>query len=212
MRVLGFASALVRTVGATHTRLHFIMSDALTDEHSGEPAPSRRELFVGFLKVGIQGFGGVLPFARRMLVEQERWLTPREFTEVLSLSQFLPGPNIVNVSVIVGNRYGGPLGSVAATVGLMLMPFLIVLALAALYARFADIAAVRGATDGVSAAATGLIITMGFKMAESLKAIAWQMVIAAMAFVAIALLRVPLLWTLATLAPLSVIIAWRVRK
>lgn len=192
---------------------HLAMPESVTSSDLGlAPAPSRKELFAGFLKVGVQGFGGVLPFARRMLVEQHRWLTPREFTEVLSLSQFLPGPNIVNVAVIVGNRYGGPLGSLAAIFGLMLMPFLIVLALASLYSRFADIAAVRGATEGVSAAATGLIITMGFKMAEPLKGVVWQMLIAALAFVAIALLRVPLLWALAALAPLSIAIAWYVRK
>lgn len=176
-------------------------------------APTRRELFLGFLLIGLQGFGGVLPFARRMLVEQRRWLGEREFTEVLSLSQFLPGPNIVNVSIIVGNRFRGPLGSVAATLGLMLMPFVIVLALAALYARFADLTAVRGATTGVSAAATGLIIATGVKMARPLKGIPWHVVMCALSFVAIALLRLPLLWTLAVLAPISVAIAhWMMRR
>src|SRR4249920_2159002 len=90
---------------------------------------STTELFVGFLKVGMSGFGGVMPFARRMLVEERRWLTEHEFIEVLSLSQFLPGPNIINVSIIVGSRFAGPAGSFAASIGLMLMPFLIVLAL-----------------------------------------------------------------------------------
>jgi chromate transporter len=170
--------------------------------------PTRRALFLGFLKVGLQGFGGVLPFARRMLVDQHRWLTEREFTEVLSLSQFLPGPNIINVAIIVGNRFRGPLGSVAASVGLMLMPFIIVLMLAALYARFADIERVRGATIGVSAAATGLIIAMGFRMAGPMRHIPWQVAVAALTFVAIALLRVPLLWALAAIAPASVAFAW----
>src|ERR1700693_5989276 len=109
--------------------------------------PTRRALFVGFMHVGLQGFGGVLPFARRMLIEQHRWLTEREFTEVLSLSQFLPGPNIINAAIIIGNRFRGPLGSMAASLGLMLMPFIIVLVLASLYARYAGLDAVRGATD-----------------------------------------------------------------
>jgi len=171
-------------------------------------APTKRALFLGFLMIGVQGFGGVLPFAHRILVEQHRWLSEREFTEVLSLSQFLPGPNIVNVSVIVGNRYRGPLGSVAATLGLMLMPFVIVLILAALYARFADLEVVRGATIGVSAAATGLVIATGLRMARALKGIPWQIVMGALAFIAIALLRLPLLWVLAVLAPVSIAIAW----
>jgi chromate transporter len=175
--------------------------------HKPVDAPTKRGLFLGFLMVGLQGFGGVLPFARRMLVEQHRWLTEREFTEVLSLSQFLPGPNIVNVSIIIGNRFRGPLGSIAATLGLMLMPFVIVLVLAALYARFADLAPVRGATNGVSAAATGLIIATGLQMARPLKGIPWHIVTCALTFIAIALLRLPLLWVLAVLAPISIAIA-----
>jgi len=171
-------------------------------------APTSRALFIGFMHVGIQGFGGVLPFARRMLVEQHRWLSEREFTEVLSLSQFLPGPNIINVAIIVGRRFRGPLGSLAASVGLMLMPFIIVLVLAALYARFADVERVRGATVGVSAAATGLITAMGFRMAGPMRRIPWQIVVAALAFVAIAVLRVPLLWALAAIAPASIAFAW----
>ena len=171
-------------------------------------APTRRELFIGFAIVGVQGFGGVLPFARRMLIEQRRWLSEREFIEVLSLAQFLPGPNIVNVSIIVGSRFRGPSGSLAASVGLMLLPFLIVLALAALYAQFAALDAVRGATTGVSAAATGLVIAMGVKMAAPLKGLAWQLAMAAVTFAAIALLRVPLLWALALLAPVSIAVAW----
>jgi chromate transporter len=180
------------------------------------PAPassvSLAELFLGFLKVGLSGFGGVMPFARRMLVEERRWLDEREFVEVLSLSQFLPGPNIVNVSIIIGNRFCGPLGSVTASVGLLLMPFLIVLALAAMYARFAGVEAVRSATAAVSSAATGLVIAMALKMARPLAGTGWQIGIAALAFIALGFARVPLLWALLTLAPLSVALAWRTRR
>lgn len=170
------------------------------------------DLFVGFLKVGMSGFGGVMPFARRMLVEERRWLSEREFTEVLSLSQFLPGPNIINVSIIVGSRFAGPAGSFAASLGLMLMPFLIVLALAALYSRFDSLAAVRSATASVSSAATGLIVAMGLKMAQPLMRTGWQVAIAALGFAALALLRVPLLWALLAIAPASVACAWWTRK
>ena len=188
------------------------MNTPVAPAHKPLDAPTERGLFLGFLMIGLQGFGGVLPFARRILVEQHRWLSEREFTEVLSLSQFLPGPNIVNVSIIVGNRFRGPLGSIAAAVGLMLMPFVIVLALAALYARFSDLKVVSGATDGVSAAATGLIIAMGVKMVGPLKGVPWQIAVAAVAFVAIGLLRTPLLWTLAAMVPVSVAIAWETRR
>jgi chromate transporter len=181
--------------------------------HSSTHTPvGAGELFFGFLKVGLSGFGGVMPFARHMLVEERRWLDEREFVELLSLSQFLPGPNIVNLSIIIGNRFCGPLGSLAAILGLMLMPFLIVLALAALYERFAGFEAVRSATASVSSAATGLIIAMALKMARSLGDTAWQIGVAALAFAALALLRVPLLWALLVLVPVSVTLAWRTRR
>lgn len=171
-----------------------------------------RELFIGFLKVGLSGFGGVLPFARRMLVEERRWLTELEFNEVLSLAQFLPGPNIVNVSVIVGRRFQGATGSLAATSGLMLMPLVIVLLLAMLYVQFAQIPAVQSASGAVSAAAAGLMLAVGVKMARPIRGTPWQIAIALIAFVAIGLARLPLLWVLAVLAPLAVAIAWWQRR
>jgi chromate transporter len=171
------------------------------------PGVTTRDLFTGFLKVGLSGFGGVLPFARRMLVDKSRWLTELEFNEVLSLSQFLPGPNIVNVSIIVGRRFQGLRGAFAATTGLMLMPLLIILLLATLYGHVAQIEAVRGATNAVSAAAAGLMLAVGFKMARPLRNTPWQIGIGLVAFAAIGPARLPLLWVLAVLAPLAVGIA-----
>lgn len=174
------------------------------------PAPpvTTRKLFVEFLKVGMSGFGGVLPFARRMLVERQHWLTDAEFNEVLSLSQFLPGPNIVNVAVIVGRRFHGPPGCVAAAAGLLLMPIVVVLLLAMLFAEFAQVEAVRGACTGVSAAASGLVLAMALKMGKSIRDTPWQIGVAVLAFAAIGLARWPLLWVLAALVPLSVALSW----
>ena len=171
-----------------------------------------RELFMGFLIVGLSGFGGVLPFARRMLIERKQWLTELEFNEVLSLSQFLPGPNIVNVSIIVGRRFQGVPGALASTLGLMLMPLVIVLLLAALYGQFAQIEAVRGASHAVSAAAAGLMLGVGFRMARPIRRTPWQVAVALVALVAIGLLRQPLLWVLALLVPVSVGVAWWQRR
>jgi len=173
-----------------------------------QPAVGASALFFGFLKIGLTGFGGVMPFARRMIVEEQRWLTEIEFLDVLSLSQFLPGPNIVNVSVIIGRRFRGAIGSVAACAGLMLMPLVIVLALATLYAQFAEFPRVRDAFSGVSASASGLILATALKLARPLKQYPWQVGICVIAFVGIALARVPLLWLLAVLCPLSIAIAW----
>ena len=169
-------------------------------------------LFAGFMRVGISGFGGVLPFARRILVDERHWLSENEFTEVLSLAQFLPGPNIINVTIIVGRRFRGVLGAVAASLGLMLLPMVIVLVLAAVYERFAQIDAVGRAVHAVSEAAAGLVLAMGFRMTLPLRHATWQIGIAALAFVAIALARLPLLWVIAVLAPLSIAMAWRARR
>ena len=177
----------------------------------GPPASQRVSigaLFRGFLIVGVSGFGGVMPYAHRMLVERRCWLTEREFIEALSLSQFLPGPNIVNLSVIVGRRFQGTVGAIVATVGLLLLPLAIVLILATVFAQFAHVDAVRGACNGVSAAASGLILSVALKMARPIRRAPQQLTIAAITFAAIALLRLPLLWVLAVLAPISIALAW----
>ena len=154
----------------------------------------------------------MLPFARRMIVDERRWLSEFEFLDVLSLSQFLPGPNIVNVSIIIGRRFCGVIGSIAACTGLMLMPLAIVLALATLYEQVAHVEAVRSAVSGVSASASGLILATALKLARPLRQKPWQIGICVLAFVGIALLRAPLLWVLAMLCPLSIAIAWWRRR
>lgn len=173
--------------------------------------PTPRELFLGFLSIGASGFGGVLPFARRMLVERKGWLTPAEFTEVLSLCQFLPGPNICNVSVCVGRRFHGVRGSLAAFVGLMLVPFCVVVVLGLLYARYGHRAEVDAAFDGVAAAAAGLVVATGLKMLDTHRRDALALLFVGATFVGIAILRWPLLILLLIVAPLSVLLVWRRR-
>jgi chromate transporter len=185
-------------------------------ESSLAPVPplvvTRSELFLRFMLVGLSGFGGALPFARRMLVMERAWLSEHEFAEVLALSQFLPGPNIVNVTVIVGRRFQGAMGSVAAFSGLMLLPMTILLLLATVYAQFADLPLVHGAFNGVAAAASGLMLAMGVRMGRTVKNSRIGMAIATVAFAAIGLGRLPLVWVLAVLAPISIGIVWFQRK
>lgn len=171
--------------------------------------PSRRGLFFAFLRVGISGFGGVMPFAHRMLVEQERWLTEDEFVDVLSLCQFLPGPNIVNVSIVIGRRFGGPRGAFAAFAGLIIMPFLVIIALGALYTTLGRLPHVREAFAGVAAAAAGLVIAMAVRMARPLRKTAWQVAVAMITFVAIAIFRWPLPWVLLGTVSVSLLLAAR---
>lgn len=183
------------------------MPDATFD--APRVVPDTRALFLAFLKVGISGFGGVMPFAHRMLVEKERWLDEREFIDVLSLCQFLPGPNIVNVSIVVGRRFAGLPGAVAAFVGLVLMPLVIILVLGALYRVAGQLPWVKGTFGGVACAAAGLVLAMAVRMGQALRGSWWQVGVAAVAFIAIAVLRFPLVWVLLVIVPLSVALAAR---
>src|SRR6185436_2476495 len=121
-------------------------------------AISRRTLFTSFLKMGLLGFGGVLPWARRVIVDERRWLDDREFAELIGLCQVLPGPNVVNLSVIIGSRSHGPLGSLIAVSGILFVPVGLMLVIATFYASVAHEPIARNAIAGASAAAAGLII------------------------------------------------------
>ena len=131
--------------------------------------PDLRALFLGFSSVGLSGFGGVLPFARRMLVEERQWMTAEEFNAQLGLCQFLPGPNVINLAVVVGKRYGGLSGAIVAPVGLLAGPLLIVLLLALLYDRYGGLSQVQGMLRGIAAVGCGLLFAMAWRMGMALK-------------------------------------------
>lgn len=122
------------------------------------------QLFISFSKIGLSGFGGVLPWARRTLVEQDKILTSEEFSAILGICQIVPGPNIVNLAVCVGSRFGGARGAFAAVMGLTLGPICVVMLLALLYAHYSYIESVKGILRGISAVGVGLIASTGFKM------------------------------------------------
>jgi len=170
--------------------------------------PSISALFLGFLSAGLCGFGGVLPWARRMVVEQRRWLTPAEFTDMLALCQFLPGPNIINVSVALGLRFRGVAGSVACFVGLMAAPMAIVILLGVFFAHFRDVPAVRHGFAGLAAGASALVLATALKIAAPLRHRVDGIVVAVVTLVAIAFLRFPMLPVLLVVAPLAIAFAW----
>ncbi|HEX5125853.1 MAG TPA: chromate transporter [Rhodocyclaceae bacterium] len=170
--------------------------------------PTKAQIFVGFFKAGVSGFGGVLPHARRMLVDDRRWLTDRQFTELLGLGQGLPGPNIVNMSIVIGSRFHGWRGSLCAISGLMLAPLVIVIALAKLYDQFADSVMLNHALAGVAAAAAGLILATGAKLAAKMDRSVWSFATMLVAFIAVVWLHLPLLEVLIVLAPVSIICGW----
>lgn len=169
------------------------------------------ELFWGFFTISAIGFGGVLPWARRLIVEQRRWLTAAEFTETLGLCQFLPGPNIVNIAICVGARYRGALGSVVSVLSLLSAPFTIVILLAMVYASYGHVEAVRGALVGISASAAGLILSIGIKMSLPVLREWWMCVIVGLVFVAVGLLHWPLIPVLLVFATVGIIAAWLIR-
>ena len=178
------------------------------------PPPGLIALFVAFAKMSLAGFGGVLVFARRAIVEQHRWMTADEFNETFALCHFLPGPNIVNLSVVFGSRFRGIAGAFAAFAGLVGPPVVVVTVLAALYARFGEVEALRRILSGVSCAAVGLLISVVFRMMMPLirKRDLVGLVVLAAVFIAIGLLRLPLPAVLLVAIPLSIaitLVKWR---
>ena len=161
-------------------------------ECKAPPAVTLAALFFGFSKIGLSGFGGVLPFARHYLVETSRWMTAEEFNQQLGLCQFLPGPNVVNLAVVVGRRYGGLAGAIVAPFGLLAGPVAIVLLLAMLYDAYGTLPEAQRMLRGIAAAGSGLLFAMAFRMAMAIKHKPFFLPFTLLVFIAIALLRWPL--------------------
>src|SRR5712671_1991963 len=174
------------------------------------PPPTLLELWVAFALIALCGFGGVLAWSRRMLVEERRWMTPEEFNDAYALCQFLPGPNVVNLSVVFGRRIRGPVGAAVALVGLIGPPFVIVTLISVIYGWFGDIAALRRMLMGVAAAAVGLVLATCAKMALPLLKDRFGIapLIALATFTTVGVLRWPIYAALIVLIPLSIAIAW----
>jgi chromate transporter len=178
------------------------------------PPPSLIALFVAFAKMSLAGFGGVLVWARRGIVDQHKWMTAEEFNETFALCHFLPGPNIVNLSFVFGSRFRGLAGGIAAFAGLLGPPALIVTVLAALYQRYGEIDALRRILAGVACAAIGLMLAVVFRMMMPLirrRDVVGLLVLLAV-FVAIGLLRLPLAPVLLVAIPLSIAITFFMQR
>jgi chromate transporter len=178
------------------------------------PRPTILELFIAFSIISLSGFGGVLYWSRRMLVEQRKWMTAAEYNDAYALCQILPGPTIVNLSVVFGRSIRGLPGAAVALVGLIGPGMAIVMVFAVLYSLYGEINVLQRMFAGIAAAAAGLIISVTAKMAEPLfKQKNWMVyVIAVAAFVSVGLLRWPIWWCLLVLIPLSIAIAWWSRR
>jgi len=176
------------------------------------PPPTCWALFKGFFWLGLSAFGGALPLARHMVVEKRGWLSAEAFTELLGLCQFLPGGNIINMSVALGMKFRGIKGAFAALMGLIAAPSFIVIALGMVYDRYADEPHIQNLFAGLAAAAAGLLISMAVKIAKPLRGQWAGIVVAVVCFVCIAVLRLPLLPTMLVLTPLSILASWRLSR
>ncbi|HEY1092002.1 MAG TPA: chromate transporter [Burkholderiaceae bacterium] len=175
------------------------------------------ELFFAFNRLALQGFGGVLAVAQRELVERLGWMTKEEFVETLAVAQVLPGPNVVNISLMIGDRFFGLRGAFAALAGMFVLPCAIVLSLAAVSNQLLAHPAMAGALRAMGAVSAGMILGTGLKLLPSLKSNplgrTLALLMAAATFVAIALLHWPLIWIVVSLGGLGLLAAaWRLKS
>jgi chromate transporter len=177
------------------------------------PRPtSPTDLFVSFTLLALQGFGGVVAIVQRELVERKQWLTQDEFLEDWAVAQVMPGPNVVNLSMMIGGRYFGLRGALAALAGMLTVPLMIVLLLALLHARLGAHPGVTGAFRGMAAVSAGMFGAAALKMSVALTRnpmpLAWCMVLGAAGFVLVALLRVPLVYVLLGVGGLGCVLSY----
>lgn len=170
------------------------------------------ELFRGFCLIGLSGFGGVVPWARRYIVERYHWLEPEEFAALLGLGQVMPGPNVMNLSVCVGQKFQGWRGAIVAPLGMVLAPMIIVLLLGLAYQRYGDLPMVHAILRGIVAVGAGLIIATGLKMLHVYRRRPLALGIAGAIIIAVGFLRLSLLPVVVTLVTIGLAIECRKRN
>lgn len=180
----------------------------MQQSESKQPRVSRTALFLTFSRISLSSFGGALFWARRGLVEQQRWLTEREFVDLLTLGQLLPGPNVLNLTVMVGYRFSGWTGAAAAVAGYLGWPCLVVIGMGVLYQQYGGLLLVQRALAGMSIVAAGLLLATVIKLSLVLPRHWRPWLFAVMAFVGVGVLRWPLLWVMGALAPLALVATW----
>jgi chromate transporter len=189
------------------------MSNPAAPPSATERPASLREVFISFTWLALQGFGGVLAVVQREMVEKRRWLTKEEFVEEWAVAQIMPGPNVVNLSLMLGARWFGLRGALTALAGILACPLLVVLTLALVYAHFASDPHVAGALRGMGAVAAGLVTATGIKLVPALVRNPLGHGLCALfgvaTFVAVAWLRLPLVGVLLVAGGLACVVAWR---
>jgi len=179
---------------------------------SNNLTPSTKDLFLCFTKIGVLGFGGVAAVARYTIVEERKWLDDQEYATFLGIGQVIPGANTINVAVMIGALYQGKKGAVACVTGIMLLPTIIAVFLAMAYEHFSAIPNVQYALIGASATAAGTFLGTGLKMLGKAKRVPSDYLIMGLAIACVALFHIPLVTTVITMVPASMLIKWVLSK
>jgi chromate transporter len=174
--------------------------------------PTVAQIFLTYLKIGLVGFGGVNAWARRVLVEERRWISEQEYAEVLGLGQVLPGPNALNVAIQLGERFRGGWGALAGALGLFSGPLALLAGLATLHDAYGELPLVKAVLGGTAAAAAGMILGTAAKITTKLRPAPPILAVGVAALVGGALLRLPLPFIVLGLAPFGILAAWLTRN
>lgn len=189
-----------------------LSEDTLEQTKSEVPRVTRLALFLTFSRISLSSFGGALFWTRRGLVERQRWLTEREFVDILTLGQLLPGANVLNLTVMVGYRFAGWTGAAVSVAGYLGWPFLVVIGIGVLYQHYGALPQVQLALAGMSKVAAGLLLATVIKLAMVLPRHWRPWLFGLVAFAGVGVMRWPLLWVMGALAPLGVFLAWKAEE
>lgn len=184
-------------------------ADELAEAAQVTPPRSPGEMFLAFVWISMQAFGGASAFVERTVVRDKRWLSAKDYLGVYAVSQVLPGPTGISFCVLLGDRFFGLRGAIATVAGFVLVPSVVVIAVATLFQQFQDVPQVQGALHGMGAAAVGLIVTTALRMSRTLRGERVGILVAVLSFGAVALARLPVGTVVLTLGVLSVVWAWR---
>jgi chromate transporter len=181
----------------------------LERRESQKTAVGQLQLFIAFSRISLSSFGGAIFWARRELIERQHWLTDREFVEFYTLGQLLPGPNVLNLTVMVGYRFAGWSGAASAVAGFLGWPCLVVVGMGILYQNYGGLAYVQQALGGMSSVAAGLLLATVIKLVTVLPRHWRPWLFGVLAFIGVGVMRWPLLWVMGALAPWAVFTAWK---
>lgn len=183
----------------------------MIEAEEAKPAVTLTQIFALFARIGLTSFGGgISAWIYRDVVDRRRWLTEDEFLAGLTLAQILPGPNVINLSIYIGQRMRGTPGSVIAGSALLLPPMFVAVGLLVLFNAFSGLQWLHAALEGVAAAAIGLTFSVGYRSARHCaKASPWTLPLLGTVFVAVGVLRLPLLPVVLCVVPVALLIMRR---